>query len=126
MGNALRAVELFEQKDFRKLRLLGDRWPELEGKVKDGIQSLRAWTLNIARDIIQRDIQDLDNHKDEVDQVKHRTKENIIRKLKRIRQGTTETISGMRDEEGDIASDPKGMVKKLEDHWKKVLSGRCG
>ena len=75
LGNALRAIKLFEQKDFRKLRMLGDGWPELEGKVKEGIQALRVWALNIARDIIQRDIQDLDNHKEEVGQIKHRRKE---------------------------------------------------
>ena len=83
LGNALRAIKLFEQKDLRKLRMLGDGWPELEGKVKEGIQALRAWALNIARDIIQRDIQDLDNHKEEVGQIKTQEKREHYQKAKK-------------------------------------------
>ena len=77
---------------------------------------LREWTLEIVRDIIQKDIQDVENCKKDEDHIRHGEKENIIRKLKRLTQGAAEVIGGIRDANNKIINDLKGMVKEHENH----------
>ena len=53
-----------------------------------------------------------------------RKREHIIRKLKRLHGGANGSIKAMKDEQGMIRTDPKGMIDILQQHWAEVFRGR--
>jgi len=86
------------------------------------VANLREHVLELAREQIQSDIHSISSE-DQLDpEDKHRAKESVLRKLKRLSPGATSGIGAMVNEHGSIVTKPEDIAEVLKKHWKGVFS----
>ena len=86
------------------------------------IQAVRDHIVELARDDIAQDIQELQHHKDDQAGDRMHKKEHILKKLKRLSPGESNTLNCVMDGDGSLHSDPASMARALVSHWEQVFS----
>jgi DNA-binding FrmR family transcriptional regulator len=131
----MRYARAVERRDWRRSSEARQAFPEINGKtngVKDqdlqekGIDKrIHEWILKLAEANIQEELEEVKRMQAEGDELGgERKREHIIRRLKRLYGGANGSIKAMKDEQGMIRTDPKGMIDILQQHWAEVFRGR--
>ena len=84
------------------------------------ITSIRQHAVELARDEINGDIQELGGMSDPGD--KAQAKEGVVRKLKRLLPGEPTGLNTMKDSAGTTVTDPEEIAQVLKQHWGGVFS----
>ena len=86
------------------------------------LRSARDLALELAHQDINNDLRELQQARhDSEEEDTGRSRENILRKLKRLSPGEACTIGSVIDDAGTISGDPEEMAKTLREHWAKVF-----
>ena len=90
-----------------------------EARSSDGFQELKTLVVSLSRENITDEMEQLAAEND-IQERAHR-KENIVKKLKRLLPGNTNTLAAMQTTDGDVTDSPEGMAETLKLHWGKVF-----
>ena len=86
---------------------------------------IKEHAVELARNAITSELTALQGNGELLDpQVKARKKENILTRIKRLLPGSLWGLNAMRNEAGEITTDPKAIAAILNLHWSKVFSKR--
>jgi len=82
---------------------------------------IRDHVIELAREQIQCDIQSLSQNPEADPEDRARSKESILKKLKRLAPGETSTINAMCDGSGRVQTSPDEIANVLKQHWEGVF-----
>jgi len=85
------------------------------------VHNLREHAVRLSREIIQRDINQLSSNPPEDPDEKQRSKENILKKIKRLSPGENSTINAMVNSNNQVVTTPADIAAVLRDHWGNVF-----
>ena len=127
----LRAAENINLKTMKKC---ADAYPYLKSlcnpedpnlRISNDFLQIKDHAVELARNAITSELTALQGNGELLDpQVKARKKENILTRIKRLLPGSLGGLNAMRNEAGEITTDPKAIAAILNLHWSKVFSKR--
>jgi len=127
----LRAAENINLKTMKKC---ADAYPYLKSlcnpdnlniRISNDFLQIKEHAVELARNAITSELTALQGNAELLDpQVKARKKENILTRIKRLLPGSLGGLNAMRNEAGEITTDPKAIASILDLHWSKVFSKR--
>ena len=83
---------------------------------------LHGHALELAKETVVEDMEEIKRMREKGDDCGiARSKENIIRQLKRINGKGCAGIKAVKNDKGEVRTDTKGIVDALQDHWAKVF-----
>jgi len=85
------------------------------------IHQLREQAVNLSREIIHRDIAGLSNSPPDEPEERQRTKDNILKKIKRLSPGESNTINAMKNNDNQVVTSPEEIAGALRTHWGEVF-----
>ena len=91
-----------------------------EARSTRGMWELRGHAVQLARQNITTSMQSLQNN-DIPDYQKHKHKEHILVKLKRLLPGACNSVAAIQQEDGSVTDNAEEMAQALRTHWKKVF-----
>ena len=84
---------------------------------------IRSHAVELARQSAITELSAVENAHVEMDeQIRHRKKEQILTKLKRLVPGTTTSLPAVQSPSGEIMTEPKEMAEVLCQHWRSTFS----
>ena len=137
LGWAIIYVRALENRNFARVAQAAKCIPQVNGCGKLALQNcmslnerdlgkhvgaVRDMIISPAREDINADLADLRSSRGDEDQDEHvKSKDSILRKLKRLSPGEASVIGCVADDLGNFHNAPEAMAKVLCDYWSKVF-----
>ena len=82
---------------------------------------LREHAMELAREVIHRDTQNLANSPPDDPEERQHMKETILKKIKRLSPGESSSINAMMNKSNQVVTSPEEIAAVLRDHWAGVF-----
>jgi len=89
--------------------------------LQHAVHKLREHAMELAREVIHRDAQNLANSPPDDPEERQYIKETILKKIKRLSPGDNSSINAMMDKHNHVVTSPEEIAAVLRDHWEGVF-----
>jgi len=133
LGHVVKFIRAVENRRRDRARTLAAAYPPLKDlvdleaaaiHVDPGLDAVRDLAVNLARNSLLDEMRALQDAMAELpEQQKMVRKQSIFTKLRRLRPGTTSSLSSVQDANGHIHTEPEGIAAALAAHWARTFQG---